>query len=90
MDLNDVLVRQRGVDARLDLQHLHESHVLGEAGQDALDDDQLLEAFLAAGAAEVQLGHGADGKTLEELVVSKPAVREKRHGGPHGGGWPGH
>ncbi len=85
VDLHDVLVRQRGVDARLDLQHLHEAHVLGQPGQHALDDHQLLEALLATRAAEVELGHRADREALEQLVMAEPAAGQERHG--CAGGW---
>ena len=45
VDLDDVAVRERGVDARLGQQHLDEALVLREVGEDALDRDELLEAF---------------------------------------------
>ena len=43
-DLHDVRVRQRRGDARLVQQHLDERAVLVHRRQDALDDDELLEA----------------------------------------------
>ena len=43
-DLDDVRVRERGRDARLVEEHLDERLVLVHRGQDALDDDELLEA----------------------------------------------
>ena len=86
VNLDDVLVRQRGVDARLDLKHLHETRVVGQARQQAFDDDHLFETFFATRPPEIQLGHGAHGKAVEELVV---AQARSRGGGEHGGshGW---
>jgi hypothetical protein len=73
VNLHDVLVRQRRVDARLGLQHLHEARVVGQARQHTLDDDHLFEAFFAARTPEKQLGHGAHGEALEQLVVAQGA-----------------
>ena len=71
VDLDDVAVRERRVDARLGEQHLDEALVLREVGQDALDGDELLEAFGGDDAAFEDLGHAAHGDQLEELVLAE-------------------
>ena len=47
VDLDDVAVRERRVDARLGEQHVDEALVRGEVREDALDGDELLEALRA-------------------------------------------
>ena len=71
VDLDDVAVRQRGVDARLGEQHLHEALVLREVGEDALDRDVFLEAFRRDDPSLEHLGHPADGDLLEQLVLAE-------------------
>ena len=71
VDLDDVAVRERRVDARLGQQHLDEALVLREVGEDALDRDELLEAFGRDDTAFEDLGHAAHGDLLEELVLAE-------------------
>ncbi len=71
VNLDDVAVRERRVDARLGQQHLDEALVLREVGEDALDRDELLESLRGDDAALEHLGHAADGDRLEELVLAK-------------------
>ena len=56
-DLNDVRVREGRRNARLVQEHLDERLVLIHRRQNALDDNQLLEAGDAALDREVELGH---------------------------------
>ena len=71
VNLHDVLVRQRSVNARLGEQHANEALVGSQMRQDALDGHRLLEALFAKGSAHIQLGHIADGEAVEELVLSE-------------------
>ena len=71
VNLHDVLVRQRSVDARLGEQHVNEAFIGGQMRQNALDGHRLFEAFFAIGSAQVQLGHVAHGEAVEKLVVSE-------------------
>ena len=71
VDLDDVAVRERRVDARLGQQHLDEAVVLREVGKDPFDRDELLEAFSGNDAALEDLGHAAHGDLLQELVLAK-------------------
>ena len=71
VDLDDVAVRERRVDARLGQQHLDEALVLREIGQDAFDRDELLETFGGDDAAFEDLGHAAHGDLLQELVLAE-------------------
>jgi hypothetical protein len=61
VDLDDVPVGQRGVDARLGHQHAGEAGVTSVGGEDALDGDRLLEALVPHGAAAIDLRHAANG-----------------------------
>jgi hypothetical protein len=58
------------VDARLGLQHGGESGVARQAGQDALDGHQLLEALFAERPTPEDLRHAADRDAIEELVLT--------------------
>ena len=71
VDLDDVAVRERRVDARLGEQHLHEALVLREVGEDALDRDAFLEALRRDDASLENLGHPAHGDLLEQLVLAE-------------------
>ena len=71
VDLDDVPVRERRVNARLGQQHLDEAFVLREVGKDALDRDELLEALGRDDTAFENLGHTAHGDQLEELVLAE-------------------
>ena len=71
VNLDDVAVRERRVDARLGQQHLDEPLVLREVREDPLDGDELLESFRADDAALEYLGHAAHGDQLEELVLAE-------------------
>ena len=78
VDLHDVAVRERRVDARLGQQHGHEPLVGDQVGLDALDRHQLLEALGADDAALVHLGHAADGDAFEQLVLAELHWAETR------------
>ena len=71
VNLHDVAVRERRVDARLGEQHLDEALVLREVREDPLDGDELLEAFGRDDAAFEDLGHAAHGDQLEQLVLAE-------------------
>ena len=83
VDLDDVFMRQRGMDARFCLKHLHESRVVGQTRQDTFDDHQLFETLFATCAPEEKLGHGAHGKAIEELVVTEVGSFRGKHSDPH-------
>jgi len=59
VDLDDVRVSQRGRQARLVEEHLHEALVLGQVRQDALDHHELLEAADALLGGQQHLGHAS-------------------------------
>ena len=70
-DLDDVRVRERRRDARLVEQHLDERAVLVHRRQDALDDDQLLEAGDALLDGEEELRHAARRELAKERVLAE-------------------
>jgi hypothetical protein len=61
VDLDDVPVGQRGVDARLGHQHADEPGVTGVGREDPLDGDGLLEPLVPHRAPSIDLGHSANG-----------------------------
>jgi hypothetical protein len=67
-DLDEVHVLEAGRDLRLVLEHLDELGVAVELRQDALDDDDLLDAAEHLDLGLVDLGHAARGDALDELV----------------------
>ena len=71
VDLHDVAVGERRMDARLGQQHRDEPLVLREVGEDSLDGDELLESFRAHDTAVVDLGHAAHGDQLEQLILAE-------------------
>ena len=71
VNLDDVAMGERRVDARLGQQHLDEPLVLREVREDPLDGDELFESFRGDDAAFEYLGHAAHGDQLEELVLAK-------------------
>ncbi len=88
VDLHDVGVGQAGRDLGLLDEHGHEAGVSGQARQDALDDQALLEAFGAKAARQEDLGHAAGGEMLDQLVFSESSRQVHPHPGA-GGGDPG-
>ena len=62
------MVQLRG-ELGLGEEHLDELRVLREVGEDALDDQQLLEAHRPVGLGEEHLGHAARGELAEQLVL---------------------
>jgi hypothetical protein len=64
-DLHDVRVREAHGELRLVDEHLDELLALGERREDALDDDDLLEAFDAIALGLEDLGHAALAEPLE-------------------------
>jgi hypothetical protein len=78
-DLDDVGVAQGHRDLRLVDEHVDEGRVLAELGEDALDDDELLEALHAVGLRLVYLGHPAPSDELEELVLAVEEGGPARH-----------
>jgi hypothetical protein len=73
-------VRQLTRDLRFIDEHLDEVTVLAHRGQDALDRDDLLEAFDAVALGFEDLGHSADADAIEQEVFPKgnglPHLRE--------------
>ena len=68
---------QRGGDARLVEEHVHELVVRRVLGKDALEHDVLLEAVDARGAREVDLRHPAARDSVHDLVLAD--ARTGRH-----------
>ncbi|MCC6337269.1 MAG: hypothetical protein IT380_25150, partial [Myxococcales bacterium] len=60
-DLADVGVVQRGGDARLVEEHLHEVLVPADVGEDLLERDELPETARPGEEGEEELGHAPDG-----------------------------
>jgi hypothetical protein len=80
--LGDVRVRERGADARLLEEHLHEGVVLAEVRQDPLQRDELAELPRAGGEREKDLRHAANRQPLHDRVAADhPPVVEARE--PH-------
>ena len=77
MDLDDVAVGKRRVDACFGEQHLHEALVLHQVGEDALYRDVLFEPFGTDDTALEDLGHATDGDRLEQLVLAE--LHEAEH-----------
>ena len=71
--MDDVVVGQLRRELGLVDEHRDEVIVVGHVREDPLDGDDLLEAFLAAHAGPVDLGHPAGGDLLEELVAAEAA-----------------
>jgi hypothetical protein len=67
--LDDVRVREAHGELRLVDEHVDEERALGELGQDALDDDDLLEALDAEALRLEDLGHAALAEPLEQPVA---------------------
>ena len=88
VNLDDVAMGERRMDARFREQHVHEAIVGGQVRQDPLDGDELLEALRADHAPLEHLGHAADGDWLEQLVLAEfhegrsPSVNRNRDHGP--------
>ena len=72
-DLHDVRMRERRRDARLVQEHLDERSVLVHRGQDALDDDELLEPRDALLDGEEELRHAAGRELADEGVLAEAA-----------------
>ena len=77
--LHDVRVRQGDRDLRLVDEHLDELRVAGQLGEDAFDDEDLLEAGHAVALGAIHLGHAAARDALEQLVLAV-ADAVTRHG----------
>ena len=68
-DLHQVRVVELRRELRLVEEHLDELRVLRQVREDALDDQQLLEAHRPVGLGEEHLGHAAGGELAEQLVL---------------------
>jgi hypothetical protein len=79
VDLDDVGVAQGRRDARLVEEHRDHLGAGGEARQDPLDHDVLLEALRAAGLGQVDLRHPPHGHAPQDLVASQ-ALRRRSEG----------
>jgi hypothetical protein len=73
-DLHHVGVREANGELRLVDEHLHELIALGERREDALDDDDLLEALDAVALGLEDLGHAALAEPLEEAIAPEGRV----------------
>jgi hypothetical protein len=73
-DLDDVGVRQPHRELRLLHEHVHELFVGRELGHDALDDQNLLEAFDAKALGLVDVGHASPTELLQQSVAPKGAL----------------
>ena len=69
--LDDVHVLEADSDARLIDEHLDELLVLRHVVEDALDDENLLEARHPKGSSAIDLGHTAGRDLLKQLVFAE-------------------
>ena len=76
-DLHDVGVREADRELGLVDEQIGEPFALRELGQDALDDQDLLEALDAEALGLEDLGHASVAETLEQAIAAKCLV----HGG---------
>ena len=75
-DLDDVRMGELGGEAGLVEEHLHELVVVGEVREDALDDDELLEALDAMLLGEPDLRHPAGREALEQTILSQALAHD--------------
>ena len=73
-DLNDVRVRQAHGELGLVDEHVHELLAPRELGQDALDDEDLLEALDAVALGLEDLRHAALPQPLEQAIATEGGV----------------
>jgi hypothetical protein len=77
-DVGDVLVVDQRGDARLVEEHPLEARVVGQAWEDRLDRDELLEAALADLARDPHRRHAPLADGGEHLVAIDPEARRQR------------
>ena len=77
-DLDDLRVLQRALQLGLVDEHGEELGIGGEVRQDALDDEDLLEAVRAGLTRAEDLGHAAHGQALEQLIPAERTGYECR------------
>ena len=70
-DLDDVHVLKTDRDPSLIDEHLNELLILGHVVEDALDDENLLEARHPKGSGAIDLGHTARRDLLKQLVFAE-------------------
>ena len=75
--LHDVRVRQAHRELRLVDEHVDELLAAGELRQDALDDEDLLEALDAEALGLEDLGHAALAEALEQSIAAECGVHAR-------------